>query len=38
MPDTIILPKIQDLIDGKDGQKEEVLALIQKEEGKNITK
>lgn len=29
-PDTMILPKIQDLIVGKDGQKEEALALIQK--------
>jgi len=29
-PDTLILPKIQDLVEGKDGQKEEALSLIQK--------
>lgn len=29
-PDTVLLPKIQDLVDGKDGQREEALALIRK--------
>jgi C-terminal processing protease CtpA/Prc len=29
-PDVALLPKIQDLVDGKDGQKEEALALIKK--------
>lgn len=28
-PDTVLLPKIQDLVAGKDGQKEEALALIK---------
>ncbi len=29
-PDTVLLPKIPDLVAGKDGQKEEALALIKK--------
>lgn len=29
-PDTVLLPKIQDLVEGRDGQKEEVVALIKK--------
>lgn len=29
-PDVALLPKIQDLVDGKDGQKEEALAIIKK--------
>jgi C-terminal processing protease CtpA/Prc len=29
-PDTVLLPKIQDLVDGRDGQKEEALEIIKK--------
>lgn len=29
-PDVALLPKIQDLVDGKDGQKEEALTIIRK--------
>jgi len=32
IPDTVLLPNIQDLVSGKDGQKEEALALIKKTE------